>query len=38
MYDGLRNFFVECVLADHDAYREARDIIAVATFVRTLLA
>ncbi|GAC1503168.1 MAG: hypothetical protein NVS2B14_15830 [Chamaesiphon sp.] len=26
MYDGLRNFFVECVLADHDAYREARDI------------
>lgn len=25
MYDGLRNFFVECVLADHDAYREARD-------------
>lgn len=26
MYDGLRNFFVECVLADHDAYREARAI------------
>jgi len=26
MYDGLRNFFVECVLADHDAYREARSI------------
>jgi hypothetical protein len=26
MYDGLRNFFIECVLADHDAYREARDI------------
>ncbi len=26
MYDGLRNFFVECVLADHDAYREARDL------------
>ena len=26
MYDGLRNFFVECVLADHNAYREARSI------------
>jgi hypothetical protein len=26
MYDGLRNFFVECVLADHDAYREARNL------------
>lgn len=26
MYDSLRNFFVECVLADHDAYREARSL------------
>jgi hypothetical protein len=26
MYDGLRNLFVECVLADHDAYREIRDL------------
>lgn len=26
MYDGLRNFFVECVLADHEAYKETRDI------------
>ena len=26
MYDGLRNFFVECVLADHDAYRESREL------------
>lgn len=24
MYDDLRSFFVECVLADHDAFREAR--------------
>jgi hypothetical protein len=26
MYDGLRNFFFECVLADYDAYRKERDI------------
>jgi hypothetical protein len=26
MYDGLRNFFFESVLADHDAYRKERDI------------
>ena len=26
MYDDLRNFFVECVLADHDAYEEARSL------------
>lgn len=26
MYDDLRNFFVECLLADHDAFREARQL------------
>lgn len=26
MYDDLRNFFVECILADHDAFREARQL------------
>jgi hypothetical protein len=26
MYDNLRSFFVECVLADHDAYIEAREL------------
>jgi hypothetical protein len=26
MYDSLRDFFVECVLADHDAYIESREI------------
>lgn len=26
MYDDLRSFFVECVLADHDAYIEAREL------------
>lgn len=26
MYDDLRNFFVECLLADHDAFREAKQL------------
>jgi hypothetical protein len=26
MYDNLRDFFVECVLADHDAYIEAKEL------------
>jgi hypothetical protein len=26
MYDDLRSFFIECVLADHDAYIEAREL------------
>jgi hypothetical protein len=26
MYDDLRNFFVECLLADHDAFRQAKDL------------
>ena len=26
MYDDLRNFFVECLLADHNAFREAKSL------------
>jgi hypothetical protein len=26
MYDNLRDFFVDCVLADHDAYIEAKEL------------
>jgi hypothetical protein len=26
MYDNLRDFFIECVLADHDAYIEAKEL------------